>query len=108
MDQVTLHAYLHNLVYLEQEVLRLEQRLAEEATKDRYSASVKVLMAFRGIGLVTAITLTCELGDIHRYADPRQLMAYLGLIPSEHTSGNHTKRGSITKTGNTHLAWCQK
>ena len=60
-------------------------------------------MAFRGIGLVTAMTLACELGDIRRFAHPRQLMAYLGLVPSEYSSGDHAQRGSITKTGNTHV-----
>ncbi len=82
---------------------RLEQHLAKEAEKDRYREPVGVLMAFRGIGFVTAMTLVCELGDIRRFAHPRQLMAFLGLVPSEYSSADHTQRGSITKTGNTHV-----
>ena len=103
VDQITLQTYLHKLTYLEQEVHRLEQHLAEEAEKDRYREPVGVLMAFRGIGFVTAMTLVCELGDIRRFAHPRQLMGFLGLVPSEFTSADHTQRGSITKTGNTHV-----
>lgn len=99
-DQTTLHTYLYQLDQLEKEVRRLEADLAAIANEARYEAPVKVLMAFRGIGLVTALTLLFELGDIRRFAHPRQLMAYLGLVPSEHSSGNRTKRGGITKTGN--------
>ena len=88
---------------LEQEVCRLEVDLAAVANKARYEAPVKVLMAFRGIGLESALTLMFELGDIRRFAHPRQLMAYLGLVPSEHSSGNRTKRGGITKTGTVHV-----
>jgi transposase len=51
---------------------------------------------------VCAIVLVCEIGDIHRFASARQLMGYLGLVPSEHSSGASVRRGSITKTGNAH------
>ena len=85
-----------------QEVRTVEKRLEVEAENDRYRDTVKVLSAFRGIGLVTALTLACELGDIRRFAHPRQLMAYLGLVPAEHSSGDRVVRGSITKAGNTH------
>jgi transposase len=50
--------------------------------------------------LVNAATLIAELGDLSRFANPRQLMAYLGLVPSEHSSGASVKRGGITKAGN--------
>ena len=103
MDQTPLHTYLYQLEQLEQEVCRLEADLAEVAAEGRYEAPVKVLMAFREIGLVSALTLIIELGDIRRFAHPRQLMAYLGLVPSEHNSGNRTNRGGITKTGNVHV-----
>ena len=76
--------------------------LKEEATKPRFRDAVAVLGAFRGIALLTALTLVCELGDIRRCAHPRQLMSYLGVVPSEHSSANSIKRGSITKCGNTH------
>jgi transposase len=61
---------------------------------------VRALQALRGMALVAAATLVAELGDITRFANPRQLMAYLGLVPSEHSSGNTRRQGGITKAGN--------
>jgi hypothetical protein len=56
----------------------------------------------RGIALVTAVVLVAEVGDFTRFANPRQLMAYFGLVPGERSSGETTRRGGITKTGNSH------
>ena len=64
---------------------------------------VKGLQAFRGIQLVTAATVAAELGDFARFAHPRQLMAYLGLVPSEHSSGASRRQGGITRAGNGHV-----
>ena len=64
---------------------------------------VEGLMALRGVDLVAAMTIIAELGDITRFESPRQLMAHLGLVPSEHSSGERQKRGGITKTGNGHV-----
>lgn len=61
---------------------------------------VRALQTLRGMALVTAATLIAELGDITRFANPRQLMAYLGLVPSEHSSGGTRRQGGITKAGN--------
>jgi transposase len=61
---------------------------------------VRALQALRGIALVAAATLVAELGDITRFANSRQLMAYLGLVPSEHSSGGARRQGGITKAGN--------
>ena len=61
---------------------------------------VAALQTMRGMALVNAATLIAELGDLSRFANPRQLMAYLGLVPSEHSSGASVKRGGITKAGN--------
>jgi transposase len=72
-----------------------DQRFAHEPV-------VSALRALRGIDTVSAIGLVCEIGDINRFASARQLMGYLGLVPSEHSSGNSVRRGSITKTGNAH------
>ena len=103
VDQNTLQTYLHQLDQLEQEVLRIEEDLSEQVGQSPYDEQVKVLLSFRGIGLVTALTFILELSDLRRFATPRQLMAYLGMVPSEHSSGAHTQRGGITKTGNTHV-----
>jgi transposase len=61
---------------------------------------VAALQTMRGMALVNAATLIAELGDLSRFANPRQLMAYLGLVPSEHSSGASVRRGGITKAGN--------
>jgi transposase len=61
---------------------------------------VTALQAMRGVALVVAITVVAEVGDFRRFASARQLMAYLGLVPSEHSSGANVKRGGITKAGN--------
>ena len=63
---------------------------------------VEAIQALRGIQFTTAVTLIAELGDLTRFATPRQLMSYLGLVPSEHSSGERRRQGSITKTGNSH------
>jgi transposase len=54
----------------------------------------------RGVALIVAVTVVAEVGDFRRFANPRQLMAYLGLVPSEHSSGRSVRRGGITKAGN--------
>jgi transposase len=73
-----------------------------EATLPDWSLApvVAALQTMRGMALVNAATLIGELGDLTRFTDPRQLMAYLGLVPSEHSSGRSVKRGGITKAGN--------
>ncbi len=62
---------------------------------------VNALQSLRGMALVTAATMIAELGDLSRFTNPRQLMAYLGLVPSEHSSGGTRRQGGITKAGNT-------
>src|SRR5262249_57470848 len=66
----------------------------------RLAPGVAALQTMRGMALDNAVTLIAELGDLSRFANPRQLMAYLGLVPSEHSSGASVKRGGITKAGN--------
>lgn len=102
LDQIVLDAYVDLIHYLEAQINSLETCIDQEAEKPRYEEAVRLLKAFRGIATLTALTLVCELGDIRRFEHPRQLMAYLGLVPTEHSSGNKTHRGSITKAGNRH------
>ena len=66
---------------------------------------VEALVAFRGFQTVAAMTAVSELGDLGRFAHPRQLMGYLGLVPGEDSSGARRRQGSITKTGNGHARW---
>jgi transposase len=64
---------------------------------------VRAFQALRGVSFVTAVTLATELGDIARFANPKEIMAYVGLVPSQYSSGPHTRHGKITKAGNTHV-----
>jgi transposase len=65
------------------------------------SSVVVALQALKGVGQVIAATLVAEVGDFHRFSSPRQLMAYLGLVPGEHSSGGSIRPRGITKAGNT-------
>jgi transposase len=67
--------------------------------------AVKALMCFRGFELVAATLLVSELCDVRRFAHPRGLMAYLGLIPTEHSTGDSRRLGAITKAGNAQARW---
>jgi transposase len=79
---------------------RLEQAIREAVPEWSLAAVVTALMSVRGIDLVAAVTILAELGDLSRFASPRELMAYLGLVPSERSTGDNVKRGGITKAGN--------
>ena len=86
----------------DQRVERLTRALAASITGWRFEPVVAALRALRGIDTVSAIGLVAEIGDLRRFEHPRKLMGYLGLVPSEHSSGPRVARGSITKTGNAH------
>jgi len=79
---------------------RLEAHIEAALPDWSLAPVVRALQALRGMGLVAAATLVGELGDIARFANPRQLMAYLGLVPSERSSGAARRQGGITKAGN--------
>jgi transposase len=79
---------------------RLEAQIEAALPEWSLAPVVEALQALRGIRLVAAATLMAELGDITRFTNPRELMAYLGLVPSEHSSGNTRRQGGITKAGN--------
>src|SRR3954454_4346641 len=80
---------------------RLTQHVAEVVSSWSMAPVVEAYQALRGVALLTAITFVAEIGDVRRFETPRQLMAYLGLTPSEHSTGDRVRRGSITKAGNT-------
>ena len=80
---------------------RLEQVIREAVPEWSLAQHVVALQAMRGIDLITAVGLLAEIGDLSRFESPRQLMAYLGLVPSERSTGDRVRRGSITKAGNT-------
>ncbi len=88
--------------WADQRVERLTRALADSIAGWRFEPVVQALLALRGVDVVTAIGLVAEIGDLSRFEHPRKLMGYLGLVPSEHSSGEQLRRGSITKTGNGH------
>jgi transposase len=79
---------------------RYENQIAAVVEGWRWEPVVKALMSLRGVALLTGATLVAELGDLHRFASAPQLMSYLGLCPSEHTTGRDRQQGGITKLGN--------
>ncbi|MEK7331126.1 MAG: IS110 family transposase [Candidatus Eisenbacteria bacterium] len=101
-DQAVFGDYLLAIEQLEERVRTLVTGLTEAAQRDPYREPVGWLRCFRGIDTVTAITLVAELHDVRRFPSARELMAYLGLVPSEYSTGLSRHRGSITKTGNRH------
>jgi len=80
---------------------RLEQAMREAVADWSLAPVVEAVQALRGIDMVGAVAFLAELGDLSRFENPRQLMAYLGLTPSERSTGESVKRGGITKAGNT-------
>ncbi len=101
--QATFDDYLRALEGVEERLRTLEQELAACAASDDYREAVGLLRCFRGVDTVTALTVLAELGDVTRFGSARQLMSYLGLTPSEYSSGARQRRGPITKTGNSHV-----
>ena len=85
---------------MEARLLALDARLIETAASDPYCTPVGWLRCFRGIDTLTAMLILAELHDFRRFASARALMAYLGLVPGEDSSGEKHRRGRITRTGN--------
>jgi transposase len=100
--QTAFTEYWQAVTAADERVARLTVALGNSIVGWRFESVVKALRALRGIDQISAIGLVAEIGDITRFDHPRQLMSYLGLVPSEHSSGERVVRGSITKTGNAH------
>jgi transposase len=100
--QTALAIELEHLEYLESQLRAIDTELEHVARSVTYREKVEALCCLRGIKSLTALTLVCEIDDIRRFAAPTGLMAYFGLVPSEHSSGNTERRGPITKAGNIH------
>jgi transposase len=115
VQQIVFQEYIDSVKQQQQRVADLEQNMQAALADWTLAPVVEGLMALRGCRLITAMTVVAELGDITRFDSPRQLMKYLGLVPSESSSGQKTRRGGITKTGNGHVrrvlveaAWCYR
>lgn len=100
--QTALAIELEHLEYLETQRGALDAELENYAQAEPFRRQVEALCCLRGIKTLTALTLLCEIDDVRRFGSPRALMAYFGLVPSEHSSGPRERRGPITKAGNTH------
>jgi len=100
--QIALQEYLATVEEAEQRVTRLTEQLQQLVPTWRWAPVVNALQALRGISFITATGLVAEIGDVRRFTRAPELMAYLGLVPSERSSGPLTRRGRITKAGNPH------
>ena len=103
-QHIALHEYRDTIDEMERRLERLTEQLRQLAPTWRWAPVVAALQALRGVSFITAVALVAELGDLTRFGHPRELMAYLGLVPSEHSSGPTVRRGAITKAGNPHVS----
>ena len=103
LDRQTLDSYLARLQELESTCSQLACEVESIAQEDRYRDAVRTLSAFKGIKTLIALSFIAEIGDFRRFSSAAQFMAFLGLVPSEHSSGSKHRQGAITKAGNSHL-----
>lgn len=112
---IVLHDYIEAVWAAEERRNSLAQRIEELLPQWSLGYQVEALRCFRGLELISASTFMAAIGDLTRFESPRQLMSYLGLTPSEYSSGGSIKKGGITKTGSTdarrmlvEAAWCYR
>ena len=103
--KVILEEYLQAIAAAAERIERCEDAMRELLEKWRLAPAVRALMAMKGFQTVAAMILVSELGEVHRFGHPRQVMAYLGLVPTENTSSDKRRQGHITKCGNAHARW---
>jgi hypothetical protein len=101
-SQRALEHMLCHLDALDAQIAAIDHELEQIAGREPWADRVRWLVSFRGIGLRTALGLLAEIGDFKRFATARELMSFLGLVPSEYSSGDQQHRGHLTKTGNRH------
>lgn len=104
-QEATLLDYLGEVEHAAARIERLEKAIDEAVTSApaKMRAVIDALQALRGVAKVSAVTIACEVGEFSRFEKATQLMAYAGVVAREHSSGERTWRGGITKTGNAHL-----
>lgn len=102
-QQLTLQEYVDAIHESTRRVERLTASIRELVAQWRWAPVVAALQSLRGVSLLTAVITVAELGDLGRFEAPEALMAYLGAVPSEHSTGETVQRGGITKTGNGHV-----
>jgi transposase len=102
-EQLTFDSYLHALDLVDARIGKLEQAIRETAEQEPWRELVARLRCLRGIDTLTALALVAEIGDFSRFKCAEEFMAFVGLVPSEHSSGEKRRQGSITKVGNAHV-----
>ena len=114
-QQIVFQEYVDAVQEAQGRIKGLDQALLHTLEEWSREDETRGLMALRGVNTLTAITTLAKLGDLTRFDSPRQLMAFVGLVPSEHSSGSRQQRGAITKAGNAHVrrvlveaAWCYR
>lgn len=103
--QIVMQEYRHTIDDAETRLDRLEGQLAEVVPQWSMAPVVEAFQAMRGVGFLAAVIFVAEVGDVRRFESPSQLMGYLGLVPSERSTGDRLRRGGITKAGNRRARW---
>jgi transposase len=101
-QQIVFQEYVRAITESTERLQRLEQELQAQVQAWRLYPVVEALQALRGVQFTVAVTMVAEIGDLTRFEHPRELMKFLGLTPSEDSTGDHRRQGAITKAGNTH------
>lgn len=101
-QQIVFQEYLRAVEEIRQRLDRIEAEIGDHVKQWRFHPVVEAIQALRGVSGTVAVTAVAELGDLGRFDNPRQLMAYLGLVPSENSTGERRRLGPITKAGNSH------
>ena len=99
-QRIALEELLEGVRQESERVERLQQAIREAVPEWSLAELVTAVQAMRGFDLIAAVTVLAETGDLSRFQNPRELMGYLGLVPSESSTGDKIKRGGITKAGN--------
>jgi transposase len=103
VQQIVFQEYVNSVQAMTRRVAAFDEQMESAARDSVFWPVIEGLMALRGVKLITATTIVAEIGDLKRFTTAPQLMAYLGVVPSEHSSGESKSRGGITKTGNGHV-----
>lgn len=102
-SQVVFQEYWQTLKDMDSRLKRLEAEIEKQAREGQRAEKIQALQVFRGISVLTATSLVAEIGSFLRFQTARSLMAYTGLVPSEHSTGGSRRQGKMTKTGNRHV-----
>ncbi len=103
MESMRLSEYIVTYEFLTEKIERLDHRIEELASGEKYKEKVKNMGCFLGIKTHTALSMVVEIGDFNRFEKAPKFAGFLGLVPSENSSGDDRNRYSITKAGNSHL-----